>query len=71
MTQCVITFDSNKTIFEAAKLMSAKGIGCLVIIENDMAVGIVTERDFLRRVIAERISSENKISSIMSKNLNY
>lgn len=69
MIKPVITVDVNKTVFEAAQLMSAKSIGCLVVTDKDVAVGIVTERDFLRRIVAERASFDLKISSIMSKKL--
>lgn len=69
MTKNVLTIDVNQTVYEAAQLMSAKGIGCLVVTENDVAVGIVTERDFLRRIVAERASFDLKISAIMSKSL--
>ena len=69
MTKSVITIEVDKTVFEAAKLMSSEGIGCLVVTQNDVAVGIVTEKDFLRRVIAQRISVDVKISEIMSKSL--
>jgi CBS domain-containing protein len=69
MTKTVVTIEVSKTVFEAAQLMSAKGIGCLVVTENDVAVGIVTERDFLRRIVAERASFDLKITAIMSKTL--
>ena len=69
MIKPVITVDVNKTVFEAAQLMSAKSIGCLVVTDKDVAVGIVTERDFLRRIVAERASFDLKISAIMSKKL--
>jgi CBS domain-containing protein len=69
MTKTVVTIDVNQTVYEAAQLMSAKVIGCLVVTENDVAVGIVTERDFLRRIVAERASFDLKISAIMSKSL--
>ena len=69
MTKSVVVIDVSKTVFEAAQLMSARGIGCLVVTENDIAVGIVTERDFLRRIVAERASFDLKISTIMSKML--
>ena len=67
MTTGVITLDVNKSVFEAAELMSAKGIGCLVITGKDMTVGIVTERDFVRRIIAKRASFDTQVSEIMSK----
>jgi CBS domain-containing protein len=69
MTKTVITIDATKTVYEAAQLMSAKRIGCLVVTENDVSVGMVTERDFLRRIVAERGSFDQKISAIMSKSL--
>lgn len=69
MIKPVITIDVNKTVFEAAQLMSDKSIGCLVVTDKDVAVGIVTERDFLRRIVAERASFDLKISAIMSKKL--
>ena len=69
MTKNVITIDADKTVFEAAELMSAKSIGCLVICSNEAPVGIVTERDFLRRIVAKRASFDAKISEVMSKSL--
>ena len=69
MTKNVITIGVNKTVFEAAELMTSKGIGCLVIVDNDVPVGMVTERDFLRRIVAKRVSLDTKISEIMSKSL--
>ncbi len=53
MTKNVVTIDSDKTVLEAAALMSEKDIGDLVVMENNSPVGIVTERDFVRRVLAE------------------
>ena len=69
MTKHVVTIDVDKTVFEAAELMWAKGIGCLVITDQAVPVGIVTERDFLRRIVAKRASFDIKISEIMSKSV--
>ena len=69
MTKPVVTIDASKTVFEAAELMTGKGIGCLVITQNGAPAGIVTERDFLRRIVAKRSSFDTKISEIMSKAL--
>jgi CBS domain-containing protein len=69
MTKRVVTIDVDKTVFEAAELMSTEGIGCLVITDNAVPVGIVTERDFLRRIVAKRASFDIKISEIMSKSV--
>jgi CBS domain-containing protein len=69
MTKNVVTIDVNKSVFEAAELMSAKGIGCLVVTDNAAPVGIVTERDFVKRIVAQRVSSDVKVSEVMSKSL--
>jgi CBS domain-containing protein len=69
MSKNVVTIDQDKSVFEAADLMAAKGIGCLVITRQDTPVGIVTERDFVRRVIAKRGSFDAKVFGIMSKYL--
>lgn len=69
MTKRVITIDVHRTVFDAAELMSNKGVGCLVIMEGEMPRGIVTERDFVRRVVAKKKPLDIKISEIMSKPL--
>jgi len=66
MTKDVLTVDANKTVLEAAVLMSKNDVGDLVVMENDMPVGIVTERDFVRRVIAMEKSTSAKVSEVMS-----
>jgi len=69
MTKNSITVDINKTIIDAAMLMSEETVGCLVVIDGEVPIGIVTERDFVRRVIAKKLSLDTKISEIMSKPL--
>ena len=69
MTKNVITIDLNKTVFDAAVLMSEKEIACLVVIDDKTPIGIVTERDFVRRVVSKKLQLDAKISEIMSKPL--
>jgi CBS domain-containing protein len=69
MSKNVITIDFNKTVYEAAELMTNKSIGCLVVTRNDVPVGMVTERDFVRRIIAKKLSYDVKVSEIMSQYL--
>jgi CBS domain-containing protein len=66
MTKNVVTIDSDKTVTQAAALMSEKGIGDLVVMDDSTPVGIVTERDFVRRVLAEGRSADSKVSEVMS-----
>jgi len=69
MTKNVITITVDKSVFEAAELMNSKGIGCLLIVKDEVPVGIVTERDFVRRVVAKNLPYSVKVSEIMTKNL--
>ena len=69
MTKNVVTIDANKTVVEAAALMSEKDIGDLIVMDNNTPIGIVTERDFVRRVLAEGKSADSKVSEVMSHNL--
>jgi CBS domain-containing protein len=69
MTKNVVTIDVGRTVFEAAQVMAEKGIGCLVVTDNAVPVGIVTERDFVRRIVAQRASLDVKVSEIMTKSL--
>ena len=66
MTKDVLTIDVNKTIIEAAALMSQNDVGDLVVMENNIPVGIVTERDFVRRVLAVGKSTSTRVSEVMS-----
>ena len=50
----VITVMSGETVLRAAQLMSDRGIGGLVVAERGRPVGMFTERDILRRVVAQR-----------------
>jgi CBS domain-containing protein len=69
MTKKALTIDTQGTVFEAAQLMSQKGVGDLIVVDKDMPVGIVTERDFVRRIVAKARPFDTKVSDVMSKPL--
>lgn len=70
MTKNVVTMDVNKSALEAASLMMAKNISTLVLTKNNEPIGIVTERDFLRRICVKNLkASEIKLEQIMSSPL--
>ena len=48
----VATVERKTTVFDAAKLMNDRHIGCVVVCDGDRVIGIFTERDILRRVVA-------------------
>jgi len=70
MVDKVITIAADTTVRGAVKLMNKHDIGCLIVIENGEPIGIVTERDMLKRVLAESEELENiKVQEVMSKPL--
>jgi CBS domain-containing protein len=66
MTTNVITIDVHGTVLEAAKLMHQQDVGDLVVMEGNVAKGIVTERDLVGRVMAQKKPLDTKVSEVMS-----
>ena len=60
----------NATVFDAIRLMDEKNVGALPVVENGKLVGIVSERDYTRKVIVKgRSSKDTPVSDIMTKEL--
>jgi len=58
------------TVYEALEKMSEKEIGALVVMENKKVVGILSERDYARKIILQGKSSKNTlVQEVMSANL--
>ncbi len=58
----------DATVFEAVKLMAKRGVGSLLVLDGDKLVGIVTERDYARKIILEDKSSKNTaVAEVMTK----
>ena len=66
----LLSVEPTTTVLEAALLMAEKDIGALVVMQGGELVGIVTERDFVRRVAAlERSAYATTIEEVMTSNL--
>jgi len=67
MVPKVITVKKEATVEEAVELMNKYEIGSLVVVENGKPVGIITERDLLKRVLPKSEVLRNmKVMEIMS-----
>jgi CBS domain-containing protein len=63
----VIAIDGSTTVLDALRLMSDRNIGSVVITEDDVYAGLLTERDYARKVILQGKSSlETQVREIMS-----
>ena len=68
----VWTISPKATVMEALKLMAEKQIGALVVMHDDQVVGIISERDYARKVILRGKSSINThVKEIMTDKVYY
>lgn len=62
----VFSIQPEASVRDAIKSMAEHGIGALLVIADDQLVGVVTERDYARKVILQgRGSSETRVAEIM------
>jgi len=70
MVRSVVTIESDASVKEAAKRMNLYEIGCLIVVDKGKAVGIITERDILTKVVEiSKNAGKTKVSEIMSTKL--
>jgi len=61
-----IAIEPERTIHDAARVMEAAGVGSLAIVDHDRLVGIVTDRDLVRRALAVNVAADARIDSVMT-----
>jgi CBS domain-containing protein len=60
----------DATVYDAIALMAERGVGALLVMDGEQLVGIVSERDYARKVILQdRSSRDTPVSTIMSKDI--
>jgi CBS domain-containing protein len=65
--QTVYTVTPSTSVFDAVKLMAEKNIGALLVMEDVKIVGIITERDYARKIVLiGRSSKETPVRDIMT-----
>ena len=64
----VWSISPNTAVYAALRLMSEKDVGALLVMEGDKLLGILSERDYARKVILEgRASKETAVREIMTE----
>ena len=66
----IYSIPPDATVFEAVEMMDAKNVGALLVMEGDRLKGIISERDYTRKVVLRgKRSREAKVAEIMSTNV--
>ncbi len=66
----LISINPDASVLDAIKLMASESIGSVLVMQDGELVGIVTERDYARKVIVKgRSSSSTNVDEIMSTNI--
>lgn len=66
----IVAVAPGATVLEAARLMNGRGTGSVLVLEGKKLIGIFTERDVLRRVVAEqRDPSTTAVREVMTTSL--
>ncbi len=61
-----VTIEAHETVHRAASLMEEAGVGSLVVSDNGAIVGIVTDRDLVRRAMARDLDPSARVDGVMS-----
>jgi CBS domain-containing protein len=69
MTRSVVTVESSATVNEAAKVMEGAHVGSVLVIEQGVPIGIMTDRDFAIKIAAHAYPIHTKVKQVMSSPL--
>ena len=69
MNNSVVSVDSSVSATDTAKMMEDTGVGAIIVLENSIPVGIITDRDFAVKIAAHSYPIDTPIRRIMSSPL--
>jgi CBS domain-containing protein len=65
----LLTIDPRSTLRRASKVMSERGVGCAVVVENERVAGIVTERDILHALAQDKSVDDTTVDDVMTRDV--
>jgi CBS domain-containing protein len=64
------TIDPKKTVLDALRVLAEKNVGALIVVEGPRVIGILSERDYARKVILlGRVSKDALVADIMTREI--
>jgi len=68
MIKDLLTISENETALKAAQVMTEKGVSSLIVLADDQPIGIVTERDFIKKICLKELKlSCVRVGEMMSR----
>jgi CBS domain-containing protein len=69
MIKNVLSTETSTHLVDAARLMTERGIGCVVITENGRPVGVLTEKDVMKKIVKDKNVFQEDVGTLMSQPL--
>ena len=69
MTKAIISVNTKTTVLQVAKMMENGGIGAVLVKKDGHLSGIITDRDYATKIMANNVSSDTSVEKIMSSPL--
>ena len=69
MTTDVRSISATDSISEAANIMKQLDVGAVPVVDNNLLVGIITDRDLVLRAVAQGKNQDERVSTIMTKDV--
>ncbi len=68
MIKELLTISENESALKAAQVMTEKGVSSLIVLADDQPIGIVTERDFIKKICLKELKlSSVRVGDMMSR----
>lgn len=66
----LVTIEPHQSVLEAARLMEARGVGCVLVLYNEKPRGLITDRDIVLRCVAHNLDiSDTTVENILTESL--